>query len=191
MTQHQQMNTAFNPILVIGDVVQLIKSSGVVDVEVIGTYPLLVHRHDFGDLTPGTNSLDNDCTHIDQETGVLAQMRFIVRGGFDMSYEHPSGVAIAITAGSVRGTRTSDWRIGPWDSGDPVEERQALWAASEFLVLENETPRFNLYPFGGSTGLVQPAYVDFYGIAYALQPTNLTPTHNLWVNSRPAGKALA
>lgn len=191
MSEHQQMDPTFAPILVVGDLVQLIKSSGTVNVEVIGTYPLLTHRHDFGDLTPGTNSLDNDCTHIDQDTGVLAQMRFIVRGGFDLSYELPAGVAIAVTAGSVRGTRTSDWRVGPWDGNDPAEERQALWAASEFLVLENETPRWNLYPFGGSTGLQVPAYVDFYGIAYALAPTNLAPSHNIWVNSRPAGKALA
>lgn len=187
---HQQMDPTFAPILVIGDLVQLIKSSGVVNVEVIGTYPLLSHRHDFGTLTPGTNSLDQECTHLDQQTGILAQIRFIVRNGFDLSYEIPSGVAIAVTDNSVRGTRTADWRIGPWDSNDTFEERQALWAGSELLILEDERPRFNLYPYGGSTGLPVAAHVDFYGIAYALAPTKGEPTHNLWVNSRPAGRDL-
>ena len=172
----------FRPILQVGQTARLIRGNpdNFVDVEVLGVFPIAVHRHDFGTLT--TSSLNLDCTHLDLDQGELGQYRYIPRGRFQVHLQLPNGVDVYRTQGSVKGDATQGFYI-PSGAGD-VDElpgvRSAVWALSEFFVFERETPRFDIY--GGAPAAQIEMYVDFYGIGF--------PPVTLWVNGRPRGHEL-
>ena len=184
-------NPEFRPILLPGQRAKLIRGAvtNFVNIEVVHVYPLGIHRHDFGAMTG--NLVDQDDTHLDMPTGEMAQYRFIPRGRFRVHLQHPGGVDIYRTSGSVKGDQTAGFFIDPYDEDDHVWDGHdtALWAASEFFVFEDETPRFDLYPMG-TAAVVRDGYVDFYGWALVLKKTNLEPVVTLWVNGRPTGQVL-
>lgn len=184
-------NPEFRPILQTGQTAKLIRGSltNFVNVEVVHVFPLPVHRHDFGVLI--ASSLNLDDTHLDMPDGEMAQYRFIPRGAFYVHLQNPGGVDIYRTNGSVKGDQTQGFFVGPygeesqqWSSTDLSQ-----WAASEFFVFEDETPRFDLYPLGPTTG-AKDGYVDFYGWAFVLKKATREPPISLWVNGRPAGEKL-
>ena len=181
----------FRPILLPGQKAQLIRgqSTNFVNIEVVHVYPLGVHRHDFGTLTG--NTLDQDDTHLDMPSGEMAQYRFIPRGTFRVHLQHPGGTDIYRTNGSVKGVQREGFFIDPYDENDnPWDGHDTtLWAASEFFVFEDETPRFDLYPLAPAAA-ARDGYVDFYGWAFVLKRTTDKPPVTLWVNGRPRGEAL-
>ena len=184
-------NLEFRPILLPGQRAKLIRGqpTNFVNVEVVHVYPLGVHRHDFGTLTG--NSVDQDDTHLDMPSGEMAQYRFIPRGNFGVHLQNPGGVDIYRTRGSVKGAQREGYFITPYDTdGDPWDGHdQFLWAASEFFVFEDETPRFDLYPLAPATG-AREGYMDVYGWAFVLKGATSEPPVTLWVNGRPRGGAL-
>lgn len=189
-----QLNLPFDPILLPGQTARLFRTeSNFVDVRVIAIGPLGVHRHDFGTLTSSEN-LDNDCTHIDMQEGEMAQYRYIPRGNFEVHLQHPAGVDQYRTQGTVKSTRTSAFRMQPWadDPDVPQIVQDAYWRLSEFIVLEDKTPRFDLYPIGHPSGGVE-AHVDFFGIKYSLAPlleVDKPGRVDIWVDGWPAGKKI-
>mgnify|MGYP001591236590 CR=1 FL=1 len=184
-------NPEFRPILLPGQRAKLIRGhvDNFVNVEVVHVFPLPVHRHDFGVLTASVT--DQDDTHLDMPTGELAQYRYIPRGSFRVHLENPGGVDIYRTNGSTKGTQTAGFFIDPYaeEGAQWVGTDWSQWAASEFFVFEDETPRFDIYPLGPTTG-GKRGYVDFYGWGFALKKALSEPPVSLWVNGRPQGVSL-
>ena len=185
-------NPEFRPILQAGQRAKLIRNSetNFVNVEVVHVFPLPIHRHDFGALTAASLNLDD--THLDMPTGEMAQYRFIPRGAFNVHLQHPGGIDMYRTNGSVKGVQTEGFFIGAYDQeGEQWDGHDwSQWAASEFFVFEDETPRFDLYPLGPTTG-AKDGYVDFYGWAFVLKKATAEPPISLWVNGRPSGVKLS
>ena len=182
------LNPEFQPMLQVGHCARLMRTGGEVNVEVIGIFPLGIHRHDFGTLSG--NALDQRCTHIELAGGELAQYRYIPRGRFRVHLQSPSGVDIYTTNGSTKGNQTAGFFIDPV-AEDPDELpafRTAAWSLSEFFVYEDEGPRFDLYPLAPAAQI--EAYVDFIGIGFALKPATRLPPTTLWVSGRPRGQEL-
>lgn len=185
-------NPEFRPILQPGQRAKLIRGNvdNFVNVEVVHVFPLPVHRHDFGVLTG--NSLNQDDTHLDMATGELAQYRFIPRGNFRVHLQHPTGVDIYHTNTSIKGDQLQGFFLDPYDLGGVpwIATDWSFWAASEFFVFQDETPRFDLYPLGPTTA-ARDGYVDFYGWGFALKKSLTEPPMSLWVNGRPQGVSVA
>ena len=83
-------NPEFRPILQVGQTAKLIRGGNDqngLNVEVIGVFPLPVHRHDFGTLSAA--SLNKDCTHVRLDDGEMAQLRYIIRGKFRVALQNP------------------------------------------------------------------------------------------------------
>ena len=187
-----QYNLAFDPILLSGHTARLyIDASNSVDVRVVAVGPLANHAHDFGTLTG--NLLGQDDVHLDLPDGELAQYRFVARGNFDIHLQHPVGVDQYRTNASDKGTRSAAWRIPPWSRDPQLPEllQASFWRLSEFFVLEDRTPRFDLYPYA-PTGQGVEAYVDFFGWKFALEklPAGEQGQTTIWVSGWPASKDL-
>lgn len=193
MAEHFSLNPTFQPVLLAGQSARLFTSPNVFyDVKVIAVGPLGIHRHDFGTIAADT--LNQECTHIEMPTGMLGQFRYIARGQFDIVLQNPSGVDQYVTSGSIKSDRAQSFRMFPWAYGivdsDLEEVLKAHWAMSEFFVLEDTTPRFDLYPYAPLGGI--EAYVDIFGFRYALEklPAGKVGTFDIWVRGFPAGKSL-
>jgi len=185
-----QYNLPFDPILLPGQTARLHRSeTNFVDVVCVALGALGTHRHDFGSVT-GEN-LGNDCTHLDMPDGEMAQYRYVIRGNFEIHLQHPAGVDQYRTGGTVKSTRSAAFRMPPWasDPDEPVLIQDAHWRMSEFLVLEDKTPRFDLYPIGHSSGPVD-GYVDFMGLKMSLRPHSEPGQVHIWVDGWPPGRKL-
>lgn len=195
MPNNYQYHPEFKPLLLAGQSARLLRSpTSWVDVSVIAVGPLAVHRHDFGAL--GAALLSQDDTHLDMPTGQMAQYRYIPRGPFGVHLQHPGGVDQYITSGSVKANLLESFRILPMgdDPNELNEVRRSLWMLSEFLVFEDETPRFDCYPMGRPSARDR-AQIDFYGIRYSLakfkpRVANETPMVNVWISGWPPGEVL-
>ena len=185
-------NPEFRPLLQPGQRAALMRGAQTnpVNVEVVQVYPLAIHRHDFGTLI--ANTLDQDCTHLDMPDGHMAQYRYIPRGNFRVHLQHPGGVDIYRTNGSTKGSQTAGFFVDPYDiDGQQWDGHDAmLWAASEFIVFEDETPRFDIYPLA-PVAAAREGYIDFYGYAFVLKKATQPPPISIWVNGRPGGETLA
>lgn len=191
MPDYSLFNLDFDPVLKQGWTARLHQApDNFVDVYVQAVGPLAAHRHDFGALTGVVTA--GECTHLEMPSGEMAQYRYLIRGNFEVHLQHPVGVDQYRTKNAAKGTRSAAFRMRPWSldpDGDPLW--QTYWRQSEFLVLEDYTPRFDIYPFqpveGGTDG-----YVDFVGYRYSLKPlpAGERPQVTLWVNNWPAGMRL-
>lgn len=189
MTTHFQLNPDFQPIFLPGHTANLYIDAGIfASVRIKAVRPLGVNRHDFGTIAADT--LSQECTHLQMPRGELGQFRYIPRERFDVVLQNPSGKDQYQTSLSLKATRAEAWRIQPWaqDTEEPQEVRKAHWVLSEFFVLEDtQNPRFDLYPFAQAAQI--EAHVDFYGIAYALEPLpkGARGLVDLWVRGWPSG----
>jgi hypothetical protein len=174
----------FRPILQAGQSARLIRASGQhADVECTGVFPLGVHRHAFN-ATSGP-LLNQQCEHLEMGDSEMGQWRYIPRTNFQVSLQLPSGVDIMRTNRSVPGSATEGMHIPP-DAGDTNEledVRRFVWQASEFLVLQDTTPRFDLHPM--QEGEITPI-LDLHGFGFVLKPASKMPPVTLWL-SRPSG----
>ena len=62
--------------------------------------------------------------------------------------------------------------------------------SSEFLVFQQNTPRFDLYPVTGLSGASTPqGYVEFFGFRFALQrlPNGERGMVDIWTQGWPGG----
>ena len=183
------LNRELRPILLPGQTARLYRAeSSYEDIEVISVFPLGIHRHDFGDITG--DLLNQDDTHLDMPDGEMAQYRYIPRDGFEVHLQHPGGVDMYRTNGSVKGNSVQGFFIRQYDiEGEPWDEHDwAMWMLSEFLVFEDETPRFDIYPPVRNAEM--RAHVDFYGIGYSLKKAVGRPPVDIWMNNRPAAASL-
>lgn len=187
ITRPLPLRKEFAPVFGVGDTVRILKAGESKNIEIFAVQALPHHRHDFGSLTSGTNLRDRDETHLDMPNGEMAQYRFMAMGEFEVEFSHPGS-----TVGAWR-TDSQNFRITPsfLHVDTPIQERDWMWAASEFWVFETETPRFHLIPFASAIGA--QAHIDFYGIRYAWkalpspgEPQFVEPQYTLRVNAWPS-----
>jgi len=161
--------TDFEPILLTGQSARLhINATEFHDVRVVSWGYLPSHRHDFGALTAGTASLANDCTHIDMPDGEFGQYRWrIIDPGVEVELKHPASTQ-QWASQSYSTSTGANWRMRYWDEKDPEEVQKWMLKSSEFLVFQQNTPRFDLYPVSGLSGASTPqGYIEFFGFRYA------------------------
>jgi len=183
--------TEFEPILLTGQSARLhINTSEFHDVRVVTWGYLPSHRHDFGSLTAGTASLANDCTHIDMPDGEFGQYRWrIVDPSVEVELKHPASTQQWATQ-SYSTSTGANWRMRYWDKEEPEEVQKWMLKSSEFLVFEQNTPRFDLHPITGLSGASTPqGYIEFFGIRYALQrlPNGERGMVDIWTQGWPGG----
>ena len=183
MPDLHQFNPSFKPLLLPGHTARLFKADGVVDVLCTAVEALPSYRHDFGQVAADGSSLGNDVSQLDVDNGQMAQFRYIIDSDIEIEFSHPSGTT------TLWRTQTQRFRARPFTlspAAEPQEITAFRWAATEFFVYEQETPRFDAY----STHQVQEAYVEFMGFKFYLQPlpSGQEGLLKLWVNAYPTGK---
>lgn len=173
---HRQYAFDFEPMFRLGDTVQVIKSDGIKQVRVDAVDALPYRRLDNGSTSADTVGID--FTQLDMASGEMAQYRFAPMDLFEVEFTHPSTV--------VRRWRsdTTNFRLPPYLIGDyPPELVRYFFAASEFWVFEDDTPRFDVYPLAGQT--IQQHF-DVWGWRYHLVPNNTTGEFSIRVNGWPS-----
>ena len=183
--------TEFEPALLTGQSARLnVNPSEFHDVRVVSWGYLPSHLHDFGDLTAGTASVANDCSHIDMPDGELAQYRFRINvPSVEIELKHPASTQ-QWTVQSSSTTSGTNWRMRYWDKEEPEEVQKWMLKSSEFLVFQQNTPRFDLYPVTGLSGASTPqGYVEFFGFRFALQrlPNGERGMVDIWTQGWPGG----
>jgi hypothetical protein len=181
----------FEPILLAGQSARLhINNSEFHDVRVKTWGYLPSHLHDFGDLTAGTASLANDCSHIDMPDGEMAQYRWRINvPSLEVELKHPASTQQWATQ-SYSTSSGANWRQRYWSAVDPIDIQKWMFQSSEFLVFEQNTPRFDIHPITGLAGASDPqGYVEFFGIRYALErlPNGERGMVDIWVQGWPGG----
>lgn len=160
----------FHPGFLEDHTVQLIKSTGRQNVRIVGVRPLPSHYHDWGALTAGTASLRNECTHLELDTGEMAQYRVIVRDpGIELELRHPRATMFWNNK-NANVTVGTNWRVRNISDEESEAMRNWRWAASEFWVFEDDTPLWDVYPLA-SMGIA-PApqgHVEFMGYRYSFE----------------------
>lgn len=191
--QQERGRRPFNPLFearfVEGDTIRVHKADGAEDIHILAVGALPYRRWDAGSLS-SASSLAVDPTTLDMPAGEMAQYRFFVRDAFEVELTHPG------TTVRQWKSDTTNWRIPPvmeGVSGLSEAEVSFLWAASEFWVFEDQTPRFDFYRLAGVT---VEMHIDFSGIRYAfetfatMQTRGITPplrpAYDLWANAWPA-----
>lgn len=190
---HQFQNNVWNPILLPGHTARLFKADGVVDVfvEAVGGIPSM--RVDIGALSVSSfgtaSNTGYDATQLDMPDGEFAQYRFIIADDFEVELTHP-GTTVRqwktdSTNARVKPIPASSSQWGPFD--------EVMWAASEFFVYEQETPRFDIYPQSVSVPRPQ-GHIEFQGWRFAFRKLGLDANGKqikgvlpIWVNSWPSG----
>ena len=162
-----------------GQTLRVHRAAGDINVRIVAARPLGSHRHDFGALAADT--LAQRCTHIQQDTGVVAEFFFVILHSFEVELKHPQ--ATLFWAGKTPSSSIgSQWRARPWqqDNTLPKVEQEANWQGSHFWVWEDEDPRFDLYPIV-SAGQVQ-GHCEFYGYKYRWQEISEQGQSDLWID---------
>lgn len=147
----------FRPFFRIGDLVRVIRSSGVDDVVIRYVSALPGFRYDFG-VDGVADATDQEVTELEMGTNVMAQLRFSPLEPFEVELDNPAGV-------EQWRSSTQRWRIGPWlvDTSLRDADRQTQELMSQFWVWEDDTPRFNLRPLANH---YVSGYVQFWGWRY-------------------------
>lgn len=97
------------------------------------------YQADFGALTAATWDTDQEDSNLELADMELAQMRMRVQDDMRVRFKNPSSVM------KWRTRSASFWMPQfPIDPED-VFLKEYLWAASEFFIWEDHTPRFDLY----------------------------------------------
>jgi hypothetical protein len=135
---------------------------------------------DFGALTAGTWSRDNEDTNLEMGSLELAQLRMRVLDNMRVQLKHPAAVQ------QWRTNRTNFFLRQFPDSGDWDPLKDFLFRASEFFVFQDDnTPRFDIYPYVTLTA----SRIWFGGWRFKLEPiarNELTSKQEIQVNSWPS-----
>jgi hypothetical protein len=133
---------------------------------------------DFGSLTAGTWSNDNEDENLELDTNELGQLRMMVLDDIRLRLKNPAPVAKWRTAKT-----TFYLPQFPTESGEDWY-KEYLFRLSEIFYFEDTTPRFDLY----SASTITVARIKFTGWKYKLesitQPGQFTILTNGWVTSK-------
>ena len=120
----------FDPILLPGETAHLIKSDAELDVEVRALIGLPEYQHDFGAVTGGTWTLNQNPNVVEMNTMEMAQLRVRVIDDIQLYLKNPGSVEL------WRGTRQRFY-LRQTD-GLPEHLTKFFFACSQFYVYEDE-----------------------------------------------------
>lgn len=156
------------PTLREGFTLTVIRSDGVSNVRIKGMRGLPSHEHDFGALTAGTASTRQECTHLELESGQLAEYWVRVRDQFELEILHPRATNFFATKLSGN-TVGANWRVRPFygEQNETPELLNFRLESSKFWVWQDDTPLFDLYPFNSAQN--PQGHVEFVGWRYSFE----------------------
>lgn len=175
-----RFDTDFNPILLEGMNATLFGSqfsSSGLNVVCVGVGALPEYQKDWSTLATVTWSYDNEDTNLEMPKMELAQLRMRVIDDFKVQIKHPSSV-------SQWKTSKANFYLRQWFEDDDDAYKNFLWKASELLIFEDTTPRFDLY---SETTRSQNRIV-FSGWRFKLKEIAEKGRISIWVNSWPPTK---
>jgi hypothetical protein len=144
----------------------------------IGVDALPEYIKDWGSLTAGTWSTDNEDENLELDTNELGQLRMMVLDDVKVRLKNPAPVTKWRTA------KTTFYLPQFPTTADEDWMKEYLFRMSELFYFEDTTPRFDLY----SAATVTVARVLFTGWKYKLVPVTEKPAFSLLVNSWPGSK---
>jgi len=133
---------------------------------------------DFGSLTGGTWSNDNEDENLELDTNELGQLRMMVLDDIRVKLKNPAPVAKWRTAKT-----TFYLPQFPTETGQDWL-KEYLFRVSEFFYFEDTTPRFDLY----SVSSITVARILFTGWKFKLTPITERGQFTLLVNGWVASK---
>src|SRR3990167_137777 len=162
---HRLHSFSFEPFFQLGDTAHVYKSDGEIDILIEGVGAMPLHRENLGTATATSNS--NDVTELDMPDGEIAQYRFSPVTNFTVAFTHPSSTTRQWKSDSAT------FVLPTWseDATMPEALRNYYFAASEFWVYEQETPRFDVNLVANQQ---TRAYADFWGWRYKFRKINET-----------------
>ena len=177
----ERFSNSFEPILLEGYTATLFASdlpAEGLNVKCLAVMALPERYKDFGSLTAVTWDTDNEDTGLELSPKELGQYRIRIQDDMQCRLKNP---------GAVGYWKTKDVNFYlpqfPQDEGDDWL-KEYLWKASEFLIWEDTTPRFDFY----SQIALSTSRVLFSGWKFKVSKI-LTPGKvQIWVNEWPSGK---
>ena len=175
-----KFDSEFNPILLEGMTATLfgsnIKSEGL-NVACVGVGALPEYQKDWGSLTTVVWDYDNEDTNLEMPKMEMAQLRMRILDDFKIQFKHPSSVT------QWRTSKTTFY-MRQWPEDEDDVYKNYLWRASEILIFEDTTPRFDLYSEVTRT----QNRIAFSGWRFKLKEIAEKGRINIWVDSWPPGK---
>ena len=174
--------TNFEPIFLPGETAHLITATDAVDVACIALGALPEYTKDFGALTAGAWSTDNEDTNLEMNSFEMSQLRMRVVDDIKLRFNNLAP--------------TRQWRTSGIDfylpqfppSGDDNFLKEFLFKASEFFIYGDDTPRFDFYSGSASA----TSRVKFSGWRFRvkrLPAGSANPRMTIWVSGWPSGSA--
>ena len=137
------------------------------------------YTKDWGALTGGTWSTDNEDTNLEMGKMELGQFRMIISsntGLVQMRLKNPAAVTQWRTA-------KTNFVLPSFPVDGTTFQQEFYWVQSEFFVFEDTTPRFDLYsPVTTTT----ECYVTFHGWRMKLEEIAEPGRFTIWISEWPS-----
>jgi len=172
--------TEFAPIFLPGETAHLITATTALDVECIAVGALPERVKDFGALTGGAWTRDQENTDLELPNSELGQFRMRIIDDCRIEFNNLSP--------------TKQWRTAkstfylPQFPSVSAEDfiKQFYFKASEFYVWEDDTPRFDLYAPDGD---LATSRILFSGWRFRVKTITTAGKITIWVSGWPSGAA--
>ncbi|GAI89915.1 unnamed protein product, partial [marine sediment metagenome] len=170
----------FEPIFLPKETAHLITATTELNVECIAVGALPEREKDFGALTGGEWTREQENTDLELPSNELAQLRMRIVDDLQIEFSNPSP--------------TKQWRTSkaifylpqfPTTSAEDFM-KQYYFKASEFHVWEKDTPRFDLYAPNGD---LATSRIIFNGWRFRVKKIDTPGKITIWVSGWPSGVA--
>jgi len=170
-------NQDFEPILLPGETARIITATKTLDVECVAVGALPEYSKDFGALTAATWDTSQEDTNLEMADNELAQLRMRLVEDVQLRFNNLAPTRQWRTSGT-------DFILRQFPQNDSDEFlKKFMFAASEFFVWEDDTPRFDFY----STLATVACSVLFSGWRFKMRRIAIPGRITIWVSGWPAG----
>ena len=175
-----KFNKEFDPILSENFTYTLFGSSIKADglnVMCVGVGALPEYQKDWSTITTVVWRYDQEDTNLEMPKMEMSQLRMRILDDFKIQFKHPSSVT------QWRTSKTTFY-LRQWPEDEDDAYKDYLWRASEILIFEDTTPRFDLYSEVTRT----QNRIAFSGWRFKLKEIAEKGRINIWIDSWPPGK---
>lgn len=177
---NRQFKTEFEPILLPGETARIITATANLNVECVAVGALPEKIKDFGALTGGAWTREQENTDLEMPLNELSQFRMRIIDDFQLEFNNPGS--------------TKQWRTAkapfylPQFPALSAEDflKQFYFKASEFFGWWKDTPRFDLYAPNGD---LATSRIIFSGWRFRVKEIDTPGKVTIWVSGWPSGVA--